>query len=150
MESSVETPVRSVNKGGRPKGALSWTTRSIQAFCRRVCEDPEYRETVIRRAREGTLGSMEPVILAYAYGRPKESVDLRIGPMDEDFSQLSLEELGQRAAEIASQLKEANALALALDIDFDAREEPQPAEQLRELGDTTTAPAMPPAGSTGT
>lgn len=100
--------------GGRPKGAVNQTTRSIQLFCRSVMEDPQYRETVLQRARTGTLGAMEPVILAYAYGKPKESIDLRFGPIEEDLSLLSVEELAQRAADLVAQLDEAKALAEAL------------------------------------
>src|SRR5262245_34181833 len=113
--------------GGRPKGALNLATRSIQAFCRSVAEDPQYRETVLRRDREGTLGAMEPVLLAYAYGKPRESIDLRVGPIEEDLSQLSLSELAERASEITAQLAEAKALEEALDGHYavDARNSPE-------------------------
>ena len=57
----------------RPKGAVNMTARSIQLFCRSVAEDPAYRQTVLDRARTGQLGSMEAVILAYAYGKPKDT-----------------------------------------------------------------------------
>src|SRR5688500_8794421 len=100
--------------GGRPKGSLNAKTLQIQAFCRSVCEDPEYRESVLKRARAGTLGPMEPVILAYAYGKPKESVDVRVGPLVEDLSQMSIEELTTRAAQLVAQLEEAKQLEEAI------------------------------------
>ena len=106
------------HRGGRPKGALNFRTKQIQAFCRSVCEDPLYRKTVIDRARSGTLGPMEPVILAYAYGKPKESIDLHVGPLAEDLSALSIEELAQRAEAMTQQLREARELEAALPAEY--------------------------------
>ncbi len=96
--------------GGRPKGSLSAKTLQIQAFCRSICEDPEYRESLLKRARAGTLGSMEPVIFAYGYGKPKESVDIRVGRIGEDLSALSMEELTLHAEDLVRQLHEAQDL----------------------------------------
>jgi hypothetical protein len=92
-------------------------TRSIRLFCRSVAEDLEYRETVLQRARNGTLGSLEPVILAYAYGPPKIAVDLTLAER-EDLSQLSTDELSRRAAELSSLLQEASELEAAIPAEY--------------------------------
>ena len=100
--------------GGRPKGSLNWKTRQIQAFCRSVVEDHEYRESILDRARKNNLGSMEPVIWAYGYGRPKETVELQLAHAQEDLSGLSIEELAQRAEDLVRQLHEAQDVAKQL------------------------------------
>jgi hypothetical protein len=104
--------------GGRPKGAVNATTRSIQMFCRSICEDPEYRATVLERARNGTLGAMEPVILAYAYGKPKEHVEIAVNSGLEQLSQLSMDELAERAEAIAKELRWASAVEAAIGADY--------------------------------
>ncbi len=93
--------------GGRPKGSLSLKTLQIQAFCKSIVEDPEYRAAILQRARTNQLGSMEPVIWAYGYGRPKETIDLHVGRLEEDLSSLSVQDLALRAADLLSQLREA-------------------------------------------
>jgi hypothetical protein len=70
---------------------------------------------------------MEPVIWAYAYGRPKESIDLRVGPIEEDLSLLSLEELTLRAEDMLQKLRETRELVAAI-----------PAEILAEEGITVS------------
>ena len=97
---------------------MNFRTRQIQSFCRSVCEDPLYRRSVLERARTGTLGAMEPVILAYAYGKPKETIELQVGPLEEDLSSLSIEELAQRAEDMTRQLREAKELNEALPAEY--------------------------------
>lgn len=98
---------------GRPRATLK--TLQITAFCRSVLEDPEYRTAVLQRARAGTLGSMEQVLYAYAYGRPKEAVEVRVGRIEDDFAQMSYDELALKAAELMRQLTEAAQLRRELD-----------------------------------
>ena len=93
--------------GGRPKGSLSWKTVRVQEFCRLVVEDPGYRRSILERARTNNLGSMEPVIWAYGYGKPKETVQLQIGQAQDDLSGLTTEELKLRAEGLVRQLIEA-------------------------------------------
>jgi hypothetical protein len=106
------------HRGGRPKGSVNFRTRQVQTFCRSVCEDPLYRQDIVDRARSGNLGAMEAVIWAYAYGRPKESIDLHIGPIEEDLSSLSAGELAQRAEDIMKTLREAAELEAALPAEY--------------------------------
>lgn len=101
--------------GGRPKGRLNDKTLAVQSFCRSVCEDEAYRESILQRARTNTLGSMEPVIWAYGYGRPKDSLDVRFGRLgEEDLSELSMEELTARAEAVLAQAREAADIARQL------------------------------------
>ena len=102
---------------GRPKGAVSMKTLAAQRFCRSVCDDPEYRESILRRARAGTLGSMESQIWWYAYGRPKLEFSVELSA-DEDLSSLSMEELKARHDELNKQIEEAAALRTALAAEF--------------------------------
>ena len=58
--------------GGRPKGALNRTTLEIRALARSLVEDPEYLAALRRRLAAGKAGPLEPLLFAYAYGRPTE------------------------------------------------------------------------------
>src|SRR4051794_37586393 len=94
------------HRGGRPKGTyLTPRTVKVRDVCRDICEDPEYAADLLVRARTRQLGAMEPVIWAYAYGKPKERVDIQVG-VQEDLSQFSAGELAQRLATMAAQLDE--------------------------------------------
>lgn len=96
--------------GGRPKGRLNDKTLRVQAFCRSVIEDEEYQASILERARTNSLGSMEAVLWAYGYGKPKESIDLRVGvgaDVREDLAELTLEELHERARALSAQIDDA-------------------------------------------
>jgi hypothetical protein len=58
--------------GGRPRGALNRTTIEIRALARGLVEDPAYLAALRRRLAAGKAGSLEPMLFAYAYGRPTE------------------------------------------------------------------------------
>ena len=58
--------------GGRPKGALNRATLEIRALARSLVEDPAYLAALRRRLAEGKAGPLEPLLFAYAYGRPTE------------------------------------------------------------------------------
>lgn len=68
-----------VNRGnagrGRPKGSLNKSTIAVKEFAVSVVEDPEYQASVRKRAIEGKLGALEPVLYYYAAGKPKEAVE---------------------------------------------------------------------------
>lgn len=127
--------------GGRPPGRLNDKTLQVQAFCKSVCEDQIYRDSILQRARTNNLGSMEPVIWAYAWGKPKENVDLRVGRIDENLDDLSMEELTARAQDLVQQLKDAEELRLALP----AEVVPEPTVAV--LPPTTARPSVVPAAA---
>lgn len=103
------------HRGGRPHGRVNDRTLEVQRFCRSICEDAEYRASILERARTNNLGSMEPVVWAYGYGRPRETVSLQIGREPEDLSALSPQELKLRAVNVVLQLQEAQLMVKKLD-----------------------------------
>lgn len=123
-------PAHDERRRGRPPGRVNDATLRVRNFCRAVCEDPLYQRDIIDRARTGRLGSMEAVIWAYGYGRPRETVDLNVGRQEqEDLSSLSAEELLGRLHALKMRLEEAQELEAQL-----AALNPPPALQLLEGG----------------
>lgn len=99
-------------------GATLFSRHEAQKFCREVLESEGYRTTVQDRAKNGTLpAAIEALLWYYAYGKPIEQVQMTIVPGQEDLSTLSVAELQKRAATIAEELAEAEAIENALDLD---------------------------------
>jgi hypothetical protein len=69
-------PGVSGNPAGRRPGTLNKATREVRELARRLVEDPEYQESVQQRLKDGLAGPLEPLLWHYAYGKPKEVVDL--------------------------------------------------------------------------
>jgi hypothetical protein len=103
------------HKGGRPVGSMTAKTREAKSICKNLVDDPEYRASLRKRLIAGTAGPMEVLVWHYAHGRPRELVDIRLGPLLDDLSGLSMNELTTRAEELTRQLREANELAEQLD-----------------------------------
>lgn len=61
---------------GRPKGALNKATREIKGFARAFLESEAYVTSLQRRLVSGKAPHMETLLHYYAYGKPKETVDL--------------------------------------------------------------------------
>jgi hypothetical protein len=161
---------------GRPPGAMNYANRELKEFWENFFVSEVWRQSAQKRILDGDAPHLESYLLSMVYGKPRETVDLSLTVQAEDFSKLSMKDLEQRAAEIASQLAEANALAQALDLDdFDATtvasqpgctlEQPQPeapvpqvaatpegsgvqgsGEQDESVSQLGGAPAAPPAG----
>jgi hypothetical protein len=72
---------------------------------------------------------MEPVILAYAYGKPKEQVEIAVNPRLKELSELSLDELAARAEALAERLRDASAAEAFIGADYVVR-----GEAVRPLG----------------
>lgn len=113
--------------GGRPKGRQNDSTIRVRQFCQKVWALPEYQQTVIDRACNGTLGSMEPVIWHYAFGKPKEQLNVTFNDEQDDLSTLTVEELEERMTAMLGELKTAQeakrAIAEAIDVQPIAVEE---------------------------
>lgn len=62
--------------GGRPKGSLNKATREIKDFARAIVEEPTYVASLTRRLVSGKAPHMEPLMFHYAYGKPKDTVDI--------------------------------------------------------------------------
>jgi hypothetical protein len=56
--------------GGRTRGTPNKSTVGIREIARSFVDDPAYRAALKVRLENGTAGTMEPTLWAYAYGRP--------------------------------------------------------------------------------
>lgn len=81
--------------GGRQKGVPNRRSAQGREFAEKLCGDPEYLAGVETRAKAGKLHpGFEGLLWAYAYGRPRQSLELSgsIGS-GRDVSQMSTAEL---------------------------------------------------------
>lgn len=99
---------------GRPKGSINLATRELKDFWHLFFTSQEYRESAKQRILEGSAPHLENYLFNRIYGKPKESVDMRIGPLEEDFSILSTMELMERAASLMRDLREAHEMEIEL------------------------------------
>lgn len=64
--------------GGRAKGTPNKATVEVREVARRLVEDPEYQDRFKRRLLAGELApGVEQMLWAYAYGKPKETIELQ-------------------------------------------------------------------------
>jgi hypothetical protein len=61
---------------GLPPGALNKTTREIRDAARAILDRPEYRASLEKRLDAGQAPHMETLLHHYAFGKPKEQLDL--------------------------------------------------------------------------
>jgi hypothetical protein len=61
---------------GKPKGAISKATRDIREFARECLESPEYVRRLKDRLTAGKAPHMEQLLAHYAYGKPKDVVEI--------------------------------------------------------------------------
>lgn len=47
-------------------------------MAKRLLEDPEYQESLRRRLEAGEASHMETLLHHYAYGKPKETMELEV------------------------------------------------------------------------
>jgi hypothetical protein len=81
----------------RTRGALNHLTREAAEMARGIITSPEYLAALRQRAIAGTLGSMEPVLWYFGFGKPKERVELYASLQVSELASLSYEELAERA-----------------------------------------------------
>jgi hypothetical protein len=113
----------------------------------------EFRESAKRRMLRGDAPHLESYLLNKVYGKPREEIDLRIGPMEEDLTGLSLEELAQRAEDLTNQLRDARELEAAIPAEYLIGQNPTgqsartsvPAETPAEVGVDMSVNAENPA-----
>ena len=79
-------------------------------MCAAIVGDPIYQKGLVARAKDGKLSpAVEAMLWHYAYGKPKEQVELsgpRGGPIAMDLSTLTDAELAAQAEALAKQLRE--------------------------------------------
>jgi hypothetical protein len=64
---------------GRPKGSPNKVTAEAHAFARQIVDDPEYRENLFAAARKRKLHPrIEEMLWSYAYGKPKDTIELQL------------------------------------------------------------------------
>jgi hypothetical protein len=61
---------------GKPKGAISKATRDIREFARECMEAPDYVQRLKARLAAGKAPHMETLLAHYAYGKPKDVVEI--------------------------------------------------------------------------
>ena len=69
------------NFGGRKKGARNKVPpayrEDFSKFCRKLCEDKDYRASLKRRLISGKVApGVESAVWHYAYGKPPETVEV--------------------------------------------------------------------------
>lgn len=60
---------------GKPKGTQNRVTVQAREMAALIVDDPEYREGLRRRMIAGTAAHMEPLLWAYAKGKPVDRVE---------------------------------------------------------------------------
>ncbi len=61
---------------GRKKGVPNKATAEVRAACVAIVDDPQYRKTLLARARAGTLPpAVECMLWYFAKGKPKDPVE---------------------------------------------------------------------------
>ena len=63
-----------IASSGRRKGTPNKATVEIRQLARDLVDDAAYRDALRTRLINGTAGAMEPMLWAYAYGKPKDTV----------------------------------------------------------------------------
>jgi hypothetical protein len=76
---------------GRPKGSLNQRTIEAKALARGLLNDPTYRKNLHARLRAGEAGAMEVLLWHYAWGKPRETLELSWNL--EKLSDLELDQL---------------------------------------------------------
>ena len=89
-------------------------TAEVRAVCAAILDDPTYRTNLTARARAGALApAVEAMLWHYAFGKPRDSLNVTIGPAG-DLSELSTEELLHRVDGLREQVREQAARERAL------------------------------------
>lgn len=86
-------PGVSGNPRGRRPGTQNKRTTEARELCTGLLAHPDYLPSLQKRLIAGTAGAMEPLVWAYAFGRPVDRVET--GSPGE-FAQMSNDELKRR------------------------------------------------------
>ena len=69
---------------GKSDGSSTTVTRQVKELCCNLVEDPKYQASFKRRLLSGELSpALESLVWHYAFGKPKDEVDLATqGPIE--------------------------------------------------------------------
>lgn len=62
--------------GGRRRGSLNRNTREIKGFAQQFLSSPAYVKSAKKRVRSGKAPHLEVLWHHYAYGKPKETMQI--------------------------------------------------------------------------
>jgi hypothetical protein len=83
-------PGHSGNPRGRPKGVPNKVTTEVKAVATELVDDPVYRARLRRALQTRTVApAIEVMLWHYAYGKPKDAVDLTLTGDAEIIARLS-------------------------------------------------------------
>jgi hypothetical protein len=81
---------QSGNPRGRPKGSPNKVTVEARALCEQLVRDAVYQKRFIKRWRAGRLAArLEEMVWAYAFGKPRQAVDVSASRSLEDIIRAS-------------------------------------------------------------
>ena len=106
----MNTVLSQPNRGGRPLGATNHATRSMKAVAQQFFESEAYRDSMKQRILAGSAPQLEVYLLQLLYGKPKETVDVRVGRIEDDLATLSTKELADQAQALLDKIRDATAL----------------------------------------
>lgn len=89
---------------GRKVGAVNQELRERRDLSRAIVNDPEYRKNLQIRVSNGLAPHMETLLWHYAYGKPKDIVEVR--DATNDFDGVTAEQLRERALQIMRRVKD--------------------------------------------
>ena len=91
--------------GGRRKGTPNEATREIKEASRQILERPAYLKSLQKRLDDGKAPHMETLLHHYAYGKPKETMDIDVGHQFKPLKTLTDAELGAEILMWAEKIK---------------------------------------------
>jgi hypothetical protein len=78
-------PGQSGNPQGRPRGVANKSTLEIRTFAQALLSDPQYQRKLRARLHSGELPpTLEALLFAYAFGKPRDLTELEEPKIDHD------------------------------------------------------------------
>ena len=94
-------PPKDHPRGGRPKGSKNRRYADARAFAAKIIDDPQYFQSIRARALSGVLSpGLEALLWYYRYGKPAQRIEVDTNPDEQDFYNMSSEELVKKAKEL--------------------------------------------------
>jgi len=87
-------------------------TVEIKELARRMLTDPEYLQALKVRLKRGTAQAVEVQLYQFAYGKPKETIDMNVS----DYRKMPTDELLDRARSLTERLASTDAKRILEDV----------------------------------